>query len=352
MQLLQPILFLFGGIGVINGIIVALFLLFVQRKKIENIFLGTLVLAVCIRIGKSIYMYYTEDSDRLILQIGLSVCIFIGPLFYAFIKTARQEIVKVNKAILSFLAVLGVGIFAIGIFLPYRIYPDAWNGLIIQTIYFIWATFVLLGIWEMRDIFRKTYQTPKSLLRSEKRLLAIAIGMLFITCSYQFSYFIDGVTYLWGSLIFTSVFYYFLYFEISNLLQNQQRKKTTKNEDLQNGAALLQTVEEVMKREKLHKKASLKLKELATHTDMNPHLLSRVLNEVYPNGFATYVHEKRIEEAKELICSNSEYTLEGIGYEAGFNSKSSFFSTFKRLTGTTPAEYRKSILEPQKIQKT
>ena len=112
---------------------------------------------------------------------------------------------------------------------------------------------------------------------------------------------------------------------------------------LEDAKVHFQVIETVMHQKKLHKKAALKLKDLASHTELNPHLLSRVLNEAYPHGFATYVNEKRIEEAKYLLRTNTNFTLEGIGYEAGFNSKSSFYATFKKLTGCTPAAYKKNL---------
>ena len=66
-------------------------------------------------------------------------------------------------------------------------------------------------------------------------------------------------------------------------------------------------------------------------------------NTVYEKGFAHFINEKRVERAKKLLVNNHHLSLEGIGYEAGFNSKSSFFATFKKLTGQTPAQYKRSL---------
>ena len=35
------------------------------------------------------------------------------------------------------------------------------------------------------------------------------------------------------------------------------------------------------------------------------------------------------------------YNIEIIGLESGFNSKTSFFTTFKKVTGMTPNQYKK-----------
>ncbi|PTT07202.1 DNA-binding protein, partial [Flavobacterium sp. HMWF030] len=37
-------------------------------------------------------------------------------------------------------------------------------------------------------------------------------------------------------------------------------------------------------------------------------------------------------------------TLESVGYDVGFNSKSTFFSAFKKHTGTTPLNYQQQAL--------
>ena len=335
MELLKPTLFLLGGIGVINGMLLSAILLFSKSKKIENTFLGLLILMICLRIGKSIYFYYTDHIDELILQIGLTACVFIGPLFYLYVKGEQPS--RTDRILLG---TISLGILSIGMLYPYRTYPDAWNGPIIASIYMVWGAFVIVGLVSIRSTIVKAYQNFRLINPQERRVLIIAAGILFITASYQFAYWIQGFTYLWGSLIFTSLFYYLIFVEVRRLIQPPGRKKTVKSTPLEDGPLLLQQVEQTMQEHQLFKKPALKLKELASVTGIQAHTLSQVLNEVYPYGFATYVNEKRIEEAKKLMLSDSHFTLEGIGYESGFNSKSSFYTVFKKMTGFTPAEYK------------
>lgn len=66
--------------------------------------------------------------------------------------------------------------------------------------------------------------------------------------------------------------------------------------------------------------------------------------------FSRVLHEKftdmrkrlRVEYAKSLLEANQNLSMEGIGKESGFASKSSFFSSFREITGMTPAEFIRS----------
>ena len=52
--------------------------------------------------------------------------------------------------------------------------------------------------------------------------------------------------------------------------------------------------------------------------------------------------EYRIEEAKRLLKEKMNYKVEEIAEQVGYNSKSSFNTAFKKITGMTPSEWRAS----------
>jgi AraC-like DNA-binding protein len=73
------------------------------------------------------------------------------------------------------------------------------------------------------------------------------------------------------------------------------------------------------------------------------HHLTEVLNGNLGKNFFQFVNEYRVEEVKlKLSDPRNPYSIEAIGYECGFNSKSTFFSVFKNITGMTPAKFKTS----------
>lgn len=88
---------------------------------------------------------------------------------------------------------------------------------------------------------------------------------------------------------------------------------------------------------------NLTLDKIADELHLSKSHLSRIINSELQIGFTDYVNTLRVEEAKNYLLHPdfSNYTLEAIGLEAGFNSKSAFYSSFKKITGLTPSEFKK-----------
>ena len=89
MSIGKELLFFFSALGAFNGLLLGLYFFFFAKKKyLVNYFLGALLLALSIRIGKSVFLYFDGKLPRMYLQIGLSACFFIGPFLYFFTRSA------------------------------------------------------------------------------------------------------------------------------------------------------------------------------------------------------------------------------------------------------------------------
>lgn len=332
-------LFLFASLGVINGLIVSIYLFTKKEKSVSEIYFAGLILTLCIRIGKSVIHSFFPDTDKMILQLGLSACIFIGPFFYLYLKSIQKQQTKFHKKDLSLLAVLLIGITVFGILFPYKTYAHYWNPQTVQAIYFVWAIFTVLGIVQFYKIVNTSLLTFWKLKGERQYLMVIVIGVTFITLTYQFALYV-GFTYLWGSFIFSILFYVLAYRALTKEKSIAPKPVVKK---LNNGEEILEQLNRLMEKEKLHLKQDLKLEDIANKTEISRHVLSQVLNDVYGHGYSNYIKKYRVNEAKILIATRAELSLEGIGYEAGFRSKSSFFDAFKAFTNLTPGAYKKEL---------
>jgi len=336
------LLYILACLGVVNGLLLGSYLILKRQMVVSDIYFGGLLLALSIRIGKSVLLYFTESTDRLILQVGLSACVFIGPFFYLYMKSIFRKEKRANKADLCLLIGLFIVTVLVGIVFPYRSRPEIWNGFIVAYgIYVIWGIYLFLGIYESRSLLHKAITNSKSLDRRNRYLLTIIIGIVFITCTYQFALYIDGFTYIWGALAFSFVFYYLLWRALS--ASKFIAPKSINSRPIENGQRLFEQVNDYMLSQRPFKDPKLKMNGLAEEMKISPHILSKILNEVYLKGFAHYIKEFRVKEAKRLIKEREDLSLEGIGYESGFNSKSSFFAAFKKITSCTPSEYKNSF---------
>ena len=96
--------------------------------------------------------------------------------------------------------------------------------------------------------------------------------------------------------------------------------------------------------EKPYLDPSLTLSVLSDKIGISTHELSYVLNNGLGKNFYQFINELRTEEAKSLLLSEDTKHLDmlGVAIRAGFNSKTTFYTTFKKATNLTPKEYIKA----------
>lgn len=96
--------------------------------------------------------------------------------------------------------------------------------------------------------------------------------------------------------------------------------------------------------EKVYLENDLSLPKLAKRLEASCNETSFVINELYEDNFYNFINKYRIEEAKRLLLSEkyNQLNVLGIAYESGFNSKTTFNTTFKKYTGMSPTEFVKA----------
>jgi AraC-like DNA-binding protein len=105
---------------------------------------------------------------------------------------------------------------------------------------------------------------------------------------------------------------------------------------------LVKRITALMENEKLYQETELTLHQLAAKLEVPTYMVSQALNEGMKKNFYDLVNGYRVEEAKRLLLDsdNRNYTILSVGFEAGFNSKTTFNTVFKKFTGLTPTDFR------------
>ena len=100
-------------------------------------------------------------------------------------------------------------------------------------------------------------------------------------------------------------------------------------------------LEQLMSLDKAYQNPTLTLLDVARHMNLSPKRVSQIINQGFGMNFNDFVNDYRTQEVIAQIQSGNHnmYTLLGIAYECGFNSKSTFNRAFKKHTGRTPRDY-------------
>ena len=88
-------------------------------------------------------------------------------------------------------------------------------------------------------------------------------------------------------------------------------------------------------------KRKLEVNTLAETLCMSPRQLHRKLVALTGLPPATYILNRKMERARELLETQPELTIEDIAERCGFEHDSSFYHAFKKMYGITPAEFRR-----------
>ena len=109
-------------------------------------------------------------------------------------------------------------------------------------------------------------------------------------------------------------------------------------------AKIKQKIIVYFEKEKAYLNPDLSMDVLSESLKIPKYQLTEVLNIEIGKSFFQFVNFYRVEAVKQMLTDpKNKYSIEAIGYDCGFSSKSSFYTVFKSMTGETPVAFRNSI---------
>lgn len=334
------LLFFFSALGAFNSSILSLYFFFFAKPKHQsNLFLGALLAVMSIRIWKSLFYFFNPELAKIFLQIGLSACFFIGPFLYFYIQS---RIVHPDKLLRKWLIHLGLLIILtsiVGFWYPYQDNTMLWRKYIIKGINYQWLLYLVLAGISLKGVFKKLITNRSLLSYNETWALSIYFGVFIVWLAYYTTYY---TSYIVGALSFSVVLYFSIFLIFS---QRMKKKKESKIKyantkiSKEEANSLTTKIDHLIQEKELYKNPNLTLPKLSKELKLSQHLLSQLLNDNLNKNFSQFINEYRINAAIEILKSESNLKMEVIAEQCGFNSNSTFYTAFKKITNTTPSKY-------------
>ena len=349
-------------LGSIQGLVFAIIVFISRKLRIQsNIYLGLMVVFIALSNIQHILIdvnYLAENN--FIRKLYLPIQWLIMPMFYLHIHTLffGRKLQIVNRYII-FLPVILVFIVHIAHFsfnyttMDVSEMPDYYTPSLLlnsNLISFIFnGTIFYLIYQQMLEVKRSIKNTTSRkanefhwytliikvfvIIASLGLIITLVVGILGINHNI--------VTYTF-LLVVSAVGYYLGYFAVYKSI-TKTKVERLKTPVSMAGQSTFEKISLYIEEERYYLNPDISLTEIATHFNISSGYLSQLFNTHGDQNFNDYINKLRIEASKKMLLEEQfdNYTIESIGIECGFKSKSNFYTAFKKFTGKTPKNYAK-----------
>nr|WP_315164400.1 helix-turn-helix transcriptional regulator [uncultured Flavobacterium sp.] len=368
-------------ISVFVSLLMAFFLLTVktENKLANRLFAWFFIISAIDLSGFFVTDYIQDYLDLMIFR--WTICLLAMPLFYLYVLSVCYSDFRLKwKHLVHLLPILLVNL----VFIP-RLYlasnsdmkllsgdlehmPEIYLIQILiefQYVFYIVRAFLILK--KYREIYLENYTNPSTstykYLFQMTTVFLIAHGLVALKNLLRYSDYRQ--MFLWLNVVVGSVALFItcwlvmkalnhpeLFRGINSRLQltkdilpEVEEKTASKNVQDDAISSQISILKQYMAQKEPFLDPSLTIQELANQIDIPVRDLSVLINHHMDQHFFDFVNEYRIQKAMGILKdqSRSQLTVLEILYEVGFNSKSSFNTSFKKHTNLTPTAYRNAL---------
>ncbi len=360
------------SLGITQGVLVGILLLTLKRGNIKaNRLLGLLMIFFSISIsGFLIERIEQHNQWFLIIEFLPTVIFLFGPLFYFYVLALVKKEFRFGKiSLLHFLPFILVILLNI-----YRCIAHPRSELLHKNIQLFGNVYRIILVIQIIHIFIYIYFIKKILKEHELKIKStlssieninlkwlnltvilfrtifglVGIFLILYYAGLNIDEYFNSIIPVLVSITILGLGYWgfrqpiIFPYETDNKKSKKYEWSTLSDEQAD---LYLNKLKLAMNQEKPYLESSLTLQRLADMTGISPHHVSQIINERMNQNFFDFINYYRIKEAKRLLVDprGELLTILAIAEEVGFNSKSSFNTAFKKATGMTPTEYKKSL---------
>ena len=358
---------LIDAIGLVQGVTLGVLLIILNRRRYRSsFFLGLFLVFYSLQL--IIFIFDNPNSllfnpNLFLLPFNFSWLIF--PLFFLYTQQVSILSNENTKYWLLYPGILAFSIQIIIFFLPYDTKQVIAKSELFSLLFWKLADYYswIIGIWNLRLLYKHRIEVNNTY--SFIAFKELQWARIFLIYLLSISIISHILTYGYAILFHYKVYlaaldliaiYWLSYFGIVQRNVLSVTTNTSPPDDFQNKpidqkhSSLIEPkrLEELMVKIDDHMiltesfiNPELTIMDLAEAKNEHPKLVSTVINTIANKNFNSYVNKFRIEKAKTLLSKEKmeNLSIEGIGNEVGFHSKSAFYSAFKKETGTTPTKF-------------
>jgi AraC-like DNA-binding protein len=374
---------MFIFLGVIQGFFLSYFFIANSRgSRFSNLFLGALLLSLSV-VMTDVWLGYTNYMFRVLWLVDFSepINLLLAPLTFLYIKSGVTKRFK-KIELLHFLPTVLYLIYMCLLIYPQSIefkynanvgafhpemktvdgneYGQRWMFFLkwhINDFTFIsMLIYDVLGFVVLNNAFTKKglsfftrETTPLTWYRKLFLELLLLVIVFFLARAifprdlgdHIISACISLIIYLTSISVFKSS----VFFQQAGDGVVKKYEKSSLTTEIQD--ATLEKLDQLMKTEKPFMDAGFSLPILAKRLGISTHHLSQILNEELGQTFFDFLASYRIGEAQKLLASGEHHyiKIEEIAQMVGYNSKSAFNTSFRKITGFTPSEFKRQSVK-------
>lgn len=347
----------------IQSLISALLIFFNKKFKQEDFYLSLFFGIAFFHILFKIALIYAYQDANLFEKFHGSFSFLYGPILYFYTQSVLGKKI-VNRQIFYHCLPFFIG-FVLTILVVFISENHPFFFFIVSTsspvvMFFIVTSFFIYVLYSLRLVANvqeertKIFNLKLTIIKVICIIfillgLLISWGLFLTVFNYPSSINLRFVFYIFMLFIFVYVIHirFSIFFEMQKESLSIKAGEKYKNYELDTTemAQIISAINVYFTVKKGYLDSEFNLDKLSSDLRISKVKITQTLNVQLKTNFYQYINSLRVEEAKKLIDTMQTTNFVAIGYESGFKNKSTFYKYFKQITGATPSDYKKMLVE-------